>query len=62
MSKPVSMIETAEAIQDAIATIMTAMPAQPDEESWSVNQWRLRILPVILREYLDNEYVNDLEG
>jgi hypothetical protein len=54
MSKPVSMKEVAQAIRDARSVLASSLPSNTSDEVHAA------ILPVIVREFLDNEYVNDL--
>lgn len=56
MTKPVSMEATAQAVRDAKRVLAASLLSNVSDEVYAA------VLPVIIREFLDNEYVNDLDG
>ena len=55
LAKPVSMKATVEAVRDARQVAERALPVNADPAVLGA------VIAVVLREFLDNEYVNDLE-
>jgi hypothetical protein len=56
MSKPVSMKEAAQVVADANKVVRAGLPSGISGEVYAA------VMAVVTREFLDNEYVNDLDG